>query len=110
MHTKPNSLEQCIVVFKYHREDGYGITPAALSMERADTIVFCNTTDYDVEIKFDPKSPFKKGELPSIKAGCKSKPQMVQEKSSGYPYNAIVKDPNGDVDAEGSKPIIIIYD
>jgi plastocyanin len=102
-----NSAKQ-VSVFWDPGEKMYKISPATLTVQTGDEVIFHNGTKAKVKVEFLNRSPF--GSKPiQIPSGKPSKIQRVTAKREGpCLYEALVDSKPDKIAAQGSKPIIII--
>lgn len=107
-----SSKKHMVVIYDdtWDRGIPYGVAPGKQLVMKSDEVVFRNTTDVKVTVQFPKgRTPFATNEF-EIAANDRTPPLSVlaDKNYGGYPYRAQCG-PSGH-EAEGSKPIIIIYD
>ncbi len=103
--------EHVIVIYDDSREKApldCRITPAAVIAHNGEPIEFWNTVGEKVTLEFKDGSPFDSGNNFSVGPGAREPKIVKNAKPRVYPYEAICC--NSGKRAEGSRPIIIIYD
>jgi len=100
-----------VAVFKDQREVKFRISPARVMASRNDSIVFHNMTDYAMNVVFHQESPFKSSSSSIASSAFTDPPVPLKDLPSGvHLYDAMVIVGSEQMAAQGSRPIIIIYD
>jgi len=85
------------------------IYPAIRGASPGDSIIFANHTDGEVSLDF-ARWPFNAGTDPiKLSAGATQKMTLGAEAKPGDVFPYVAKCHQGKIQAEGSRPIIIIY-
>jgi len=102
-----SSKEHVVVICEDWREEScpFIVAPGRLVAQKGDTVLFRNTTEIDVTVQFLTELPFGTYKI-VITAKGRALKTVGDVAPGGYPYKAHC----GAHEAEGSKPIIIIYD
>ena len=97
-----------IVICEDWREEScpFIVAPGRLVAKKGDSVLFRNTTEIDVTVQFLTNSPFKSKKIDITAKKPRVTVTVEKVALGGYPYKAHC----GAHEAEGSKPIIIIYD
>jgi len=105
--TVPSANEHVVAVFRDKREDNpYVVAPSRLIVENGDTIHFHNTDIDDVEVivKFDNGNNGKRFAKDFLLPVGTVESRQVGDLGN-YPYEVLC----GGQEAQGSRPIIIVY-
>jgi len=97
-------MERVVVIYRDPGSGGYKIAPSTLIGHTNDVVKFRDVSGDGIgaTLKF-PDHPFKS------EPGIGSEHVVVTKGPRAYPYKVLCG-PNNEFEAEGSRPIIIIYD
>ena len=104
------AVERHVIVFQDPRDGTYRIVPGLLTVRSGDKVIFHNMTQPDVDVQFlYDKSPFAENAF-VVTPGSPNEGQEVTGGSDHFPYVASVNVDGKQIEAKGSRPIIIILD